>query len=97
MACRLLYYVGEGRPGGGEVSLLTRAHHSLGPCWQGENILQVELDMPNRTTRDYEGPTVAPRVQAALDAALQDEEDIYVDGRYGSSFKNHNQHSSNLS
>ena len=50
---------------------------------QGENILLVELDMPNRTTRDYEGPAVAPRVQAALDAALQDEEDIEVsaDGR----------------
>ena len=37
--------------------------------------------MPNRTTRDYEGPSVAPRVQAALDAALQDEEDIDIDGR----------------
>lgn len=48
---------------------------------QGENILQLELDMPSRTTRDYEGPSVAPRVQAALDAALQDEEDIDIDGR----------------
>ena len=38
---------------------------------QGENILSLELDMPNRTTRDYEGPSVAPRVQAAIDAALQ--------------------------
>ncbi|XP_077978073.1 kinesin-II 95 kDa subunit-like [Glandiceps talaboti] len=47
--------------------------------YKGENILIVELDMPNRTTRDYEGPTVAPRVQAALDAALQDEEDIDLD------------------
>ena len=37
--------------------------------------------MPNRTTRDYEGPTIAPKIQAALDAALQDEEDIDVDGR----------------
>lgn len=43
---------------------------------QAENVLQVELDMPNRTTRDYEGPSVAPRVQAALDAALQDEDDL---------------------
>ena len=49
-------------------------------CLQGENILNVELDMPNRTTRDYEGPTVAPKVQAALDAALQDEDDIDIDG-----------------
>ena len=47
--------------------------------WQAENIIQIELDMPNRTTRDYEGPCVAPRVQAALDAALQDEEDLTLD------------------
>ena len=46
---------------------------------QAENILLVELDMPNRTTRDYEGPTVAPKIQAALDAALMDEEDIDLD------------------
>ena len=46
---------------------------------QGENILMVELDMPNRTTRDYEGPAVAPRIQAALDAALQDEDDLTLD------------------
>ncbi|XP_006816493.1 kinesin-II 95 kDa subunit-like [Saccoglossus kowalevskii] len=47
--------------------------------YKGENILIVELDMPNRTTRDYEGPAVAPKVQAALDAALQDEDDIDLD------------------
>lgn len=47
---------------------------------QGENILNIELDLPNRTTKDYEGPTVAPRVQAALDAALQGEDDIDIDG-----------------
>lgn len=35
--------------------------------------------MPTRTTRDYEGPTVAPRIQAALDAALQDEDDLILD------------------
>lgn len=39
--------------------------------------------MPNRTTRDYDGPTVAPKIQAALDAALQDEADLDIDGRYG--------------
>jgi kinesin family protein 3/17 len=41
--------------------------------------LQVELDMPNRTTRDYEGPQVAPKIQAALDAALQDEDDSDIE------------------
>lgn len=46
---------------------------------QAQNILKVELDMPNRTTRDYEGPLVAPTLQEALDAALQDEEETVVD------------------
>ncbi|KAM9296489.1 kinesin-like protein KIF3B [Gastrophryne carolinensis] len=49
------------------------------PRYRAENILLLELDMPSRTTRDYEGPAVAPKVQAALEAALQDEEDIQVD------------------
>jgi kinesin family protein 3/17 len=35
-----------------------------------------------RTTRDYDLPQVAPRIQAALDAALQDEEDIDIEGGY---------------
>jgi kinesin family protein 3/17 len=47
--------------------------------FKGENILQVELDMPNRTTRDYEGPSIAPKIQAVLDAALEDEGDIDID------------------
>jgi len=50
-------------------------------AFQGENILQVELDMPNRTTRDYEGPSVAPKIQAVLDAALEDEGDIDIEDR----------------
>ena len=38
--------------------------------------------MPNRTTRDYESPTLAPHLQAALDTALKDEDDIEVDEPY---------------
>lgn len=49
---------------------------------QGENIMLIDLDMPNRTTRDYDGPQVAPKIQAALDAALMDEEDIDIEGGY---------------
>jgi len=52
---------------------------SLFALFKAENIIMIELDMPNRTTRDYEGPAVAPKVQAALDAALQDEEDLTLD------------------
>ena len=55
-----------------ELHVISLNHSFL----QAENILAVDLDMPNRTTRDYEGPSVAPRVQAALDAALQDEDDL---------------------
>ena len=47
--------------------------------FKAENVIMIELDMPMRTTRDYEGPAVAPKVQAALDAALQDEEDLTLD------------------
>jgi hypothetical protein len=35
--------------------------------------------MPNRTTRDYEGPTLAPHLQQALDNALKDEEDLELE------------------
>ena len=41
----------------------------------------IELDLPNRTTRDYEGPAVAPKVQAALDAALQEEDELTLDAQ----------------
>ena len=37
--------------------------------YRGENIMRLSLDRGGRTTREYEGPAVAPRVQAALDAA----------------------------
>ncbi|CAK8691357.1 unnamed protein product [Clavelina lepadiformis] len=49
------------------------------PRYRGDNILLVDLDLPSRTTKDYIGPTVAPKVQAALEAALQDEDDIQLD------------------
>ena len=48
--------------------------------YRGENIMRLALDSSGRTTRDYEGPAVAPRVQAALDAAMSNvEPDIDID------------------
>lgn len=78
MAKRPKSACGNRRP----VSEYARMASAMGgnPRFKGENILMVELDMPNRTTRDYDGPQVAPRIQAALDAALQDEADIDLDG-----------------
>jgi len=83
MAKRPTSAVGNRRP----TSEFARVAAAVGgnPRYKGENILQIELDMPIRTTRDYESPTVAPRVQAALDAALQDEDDIDIDGSLFSS------------
>ncbi|CAH1786360.1 unnamed protein product [Owenia fusiformis] len=78
MAKRPVSAAGNKRP----VSEYAKLAAAMGgnPRYKPDNILQVELDMPNRTTRDYEGPAVAPRVQAALDTALMEEEDIDVDG-----------------
>ncbi len=48
--------------------------------FRGENVMRLGLDRAGRTTRDYEGPAVAPRVQAALDAAMLNvEPDIDID------------------
>ncbi|XP_015510042.1 kinesin-like protein KIF3B [Neodiprion virginianus] len=50
-----------------------------GHRYAGENILNLELDMPPRTTLDYQGPVIAPTIQAVLEEALRDEGDIDVD------------------
>lgn len=63
----------------GSVSDQRPASLVMAVLLQAENIVLLELDMPSRTTRDYEGPAIAPKVQAALDAALQDEDEIQVD------------------
>lgn len=47
--------------------------------YAGENILNLELDMPSRTTLDYQGPAIDPTIQAVLEEALRDEGDIDVD------------------
>lgn len=46
---------------------------------KGEHILQVELDMPVRTTRDYNAPAMSPHLKAVLDDALREEEDLDID------------------
>uniref|UniRef100_A0A1I8H3S2 Kinesin-like protein n=3 Tax=Macrostomum lignano TaxID=282301 RepID=A0A1I8H3S2_9PLAT len=51
------------------------------PRYRGENLIRLNLDMPNRTTREYEAPDMAPQVRSALDAALQVEDDLDIDGQ----------------
>ncbi|EUB63308.1 Kinesin-II subunit [Echinococcus granulosus] len=50
--------------------------------FRGENILHLNLDPLPRTTLDYEPPKLAPQIVAALEAALQDEEDLELDGSW---------------
>ncbi|KAK1801674.1 hypothetical protein P4O66_022321 [Electrophorus voltai] len=54
--------------------------------YRAENILMLELDLPTRTTKEYEEPVIAPKVAAALEDALREEEEIQVDasGLYAS-------------
>lgn len=47
--------------------------------FQAENILTNHLDEPARTTKDYQEPAIAPRVAAALEDALRDEDAIEID------------------
>ena len=44
----------------------------MNPRYKFDNILQLDLDMPERTTEDYEGQPSA-KVQQAIQAILQDE------------------------
>lgn len=49
--------------------------------FQGENIILLQLDFPSRTTRDYEGPMIAPMLQEVIGNALKDEEHIELDAK----------------
>ncbi|OON13632.1 kinesin motor domain protein, partial [Opisthorchis viverrini] len=61
-------------------SARTAASLGTDPRYRAEQLLSLDLDLPSRTTRDYEPPQLAPQVVAALEAALQDEEDLELDG-----------------
>lgn len=47
--------------------------------FRGDNLLALDLDMPERTTTDYEVDEVQPNVRAALSAALQTEEELELE------------------
>ncbi|XP_077403309.1 kinesin-like protein KIF3B [Vanacampus margaritifer] len=50
-----------------------------GMRYKAENILLLQIDLPSRTTKNYQQPVIAPKVVAALKDALKDEEDLEVD------------------
>lgn len=47
--------------------------------YQGENILSLDVESHARTTGDYQGPVVAPKIQALLEEALRDEGELEFD------------------
>ncbi|KAK4472911.1 hypothetical protein MN116_004117 [Schistosoma mekongi] len=48
--------------------------------FKSEHLLNLDMDLNGRTTSDYEPPELAPQVVAALEVALQNEEDLELDG-----------------
>ncbi|XP_015260569.1 PREDICTED: kinesin-like protein KIF3B [Cyprinodon variegatus] len=58
---------------------LTCQRMNSDPRYKAENILMVDLDLPARTTKDYQEPVIAPQVAAALEDALRDEDEVQVD------------------
>ncbi|XP_037131653.1 kinesin-like protein KIF3B [Syngnathus acus] len=55
--------------------------------YKAENILLLGMEMPSRTTKDYQRPVIAPKVAAALEDALKNEADLQVDASgFNSSF-----------
>ena len=55
-----------------EYSRIAKGLGDLNPRYKFDNILQLDLDMPERTTEDYEGMPSA-KVQQAIQAILQDD------------------------
>ena len=71
IAKRPISAAGSRRPMSEYARMVAGAHaNGHASRYRGENIMRLSLDRGGRTTRDYEGPTVAPKVQAALDAAM---------------------------
>ncbi|GFH07226.1 kinesin-like protein, partial [Haematococcus lacustris] len=63
-----------------DFARLATAMGDMNPRFKSENILNLELDMPERTTYDYTGPGVDPRVQAAINAAFADDGELLFVG-----------------
>lgn len=61
--------VGMKRPTS-EYSRIAKGLGDLNPRYKFDNILQLDLDMPERTTEDYDGPSA--KVQQAIQAILND-------------------------
>ncbi|EGD72527.1 Kif3b protein [Salpingoeca rosetta] len=53
------------------------------PRYRSENVMTLELDLPERTTQDYTGPAVDARVQEVLNDALHDDDELVMEEPVG--------------
>ena len=58
-----------------EYSRIAKGLGDLNPRYKFDNILQLDLDMPERTTEDYEG-LPSSKVQQAIQAILGDDDTV---------------------
>ncbi|XP_067095492.1 kinesin-like protein KIF3B isoform X1 [Osmerus mordax] len=49
------------------------------PRYRAENLLVLQMDLPSRSTLDYQEPLLGPKMAAALEEAMREEEEIQVD------------------
>ncbi|XP_029973970.1 kinesin-like protein KIF3B [Salarias fasciatus] len=77
MRTRPLSAVGYSRPLShyARMAMMMRADSR----YKAENILMLDMDLPARTTEDYQEPVIAPKLAAALEDALRDEDEILID------------------
>ncbi|XP_071051018.1 kinesin-like protein Klp68D isoform X2 [Onthophagus taurus] len=54
---------------------ITHAIPSAGIRYRAENVLDLKLDMPIRTTQDYVRPTVCPQVKAAVKNVIKQDQE----------------------
>jgi kinesin family member 3B len=64
-----------------EASRLAISAGDPDPRYRPDNVLRVPLDMPLRTTEDYDEPAPRSQMQSALESALRDDDDMSIDAR----------------
>ena len=55
-----------------------RKQYDTNSRYKYDNVLTMELDMPEKTTQDYEGPDMMSRVAPVLNMSLMDDNDEEV-------------------
>ena len=51
-----------------------RKQYDSNPRYRVENVTALELDMPEKTTQDFDGPTMASRVDPVLGMSINDDD-----------------------